>query len=158
MNINAGRVGTAGVVAVRAPSASQLEAAALRKIKHPEAAYEADALGKELAQQRAELAEMSELLGTDPEGFDRYFDQVAETGEVKQGDSVTVTVEQVPAKKTPAKKAPRKVAQKKATTRRQVEAIDVPARMQIESTPPPIVPIIPVPPAQPGSQTVQQEE
>lgn len=158
MEINVGRVGTARINAVKAPSIGQNRAAALRKVKHPDAPYEADALERELQQQRDELAEMSGLLAKDPEGFDRYFDQVAETGEVKQGDSVTVTVEQVPVKKQTRKRTTKKPAVKKATTRRQVEAIEVPARMQIESTPPAIVPIIPVPPAQPGAQTVQQEE
>lgn len=152
MEINVGRVGTARINAVKAPSIGQNRAAALRKVKHPDAPYEADALERELQQQRDELAEMSGLLAKDPEGFDRYFDQVAETGEVKQGDSVTVTVEQVPVKKTPPRKrAARKTAQKKAV------GPSTPV-MEIEASPPSIVPIIPVPPAQPGSQTVQQEE
>jgi hypothetical protein len=160
MTVNAGRVGTAKVVAVKAPTTSQLEAAALRKVRHPEAPHEAAALEEELRAQRGELTEMSRLLEEDPEGFDRYFDQVAETGEVKQGDTTIVTVEQVPAKKPTRKRAvtAKKQAAKKATTRKQVAEIEVPVRAQIEATPPAIVPVIPVPPPLPGSQTIKQEE
>lgn len=163
-NINAGRVGTSRINAVKAPTVNQNQAAAMRKVKHPEAPHEAAALEDELRMQREELAEMTRLLDQDPEQFDRYFDQVAETGEVKQGETAKVSAKQIPAKKP----APRKASSSGRKSGNPAKRAA--AKKAVAKTPPPkaleqsplapgqlsAVPIVPVPPPQPGAETIEQ--
>lgn len=140
------------VGAVKAPTHNQMSAAGLSKVKHPEAPLEAAALEESLQAQRSELAEMARLLEEDPEMYDRYFDQVAETGEIKTGGSTTVTVEQVPAKKRTARKVgpPRRKSVKARAKPKAIEA-SPPAPGQGAT-------VIPVPPPVPGSMTIRQED
>jgi hypothetical protein len=175
------------VNAVPAPTPNQLNAAALKKIKHPEAPHEAAALEDELRTQRGELAEMARLLEEDPEAYDRYFDQVAETGEMKQSVAPKITAKQVPAKKAPARKAiksgnpakrataafvqcswnvggdPASGCESRANGKDGLCAKHRRAVKELEESAPPeddsgIVPIVPVPPALPGAATIKQEE
>lgn len=134
------------VAAVKAPSTNQLNAAALSKVKHPEAPYEAARAEEELQAQRDELKEMAQLLTDDPENFDRYFDQVAETGEVKQGETTIVSVEQV----APTKPVRKQVAKKAPARKRTTKALEIET--------PSIVPIVPPPPLRPGGEVILQED
>ncbi len=143
MPMNAQRIN-----AVIAPTPNQLNAAAVRKIRHPEAPYEYAQLVDDLDSQRQALATMAELITEDPETFDRYFDQVAETGEVRQ--EIVMTVKQVPARKRPA----RKRAVKKAAARKAIE----PPKEKLAPGQTISVPIVPVPPPRPGAETVEQGE
>jgi hypothetical protein len=158
--ISAGRVGVASLGGYKAPSISDNERAALGKVRHPTAPLEVDALERELQQQRDELAEMTRLLAEEPEQFDSYFDQVAETGEVKQGKTTKVTAKQIPAKKTPARKA---IARKKPArsgnpAKKAAAKAIAPVEPQLAPGQTISVPIVPVPPQRPGAETVEQEE
>lgn len=168
------------VNAVPAPTPNQLNAAALKKIKHPEAPHEAAALEDELRTARGELAEMARLMEEDPEQFDRYFDQVAETGEMKNAPA-KVTAKQIPAKKAarsgnPAKKAaaierplcsagvggdPANGCDSRANGKDGLCTKHRRALKQLEASapsedPPTAVMIVPVPPPKPGSETIEQ--
>lgn len=172
--------------AVNAPTPNQLNAAAMRKIKHPEAPHEAAALEDELRTQRGELAEMARLLVEDPEAYDRYFDQVAETGEIKNA-APKVTAKQIeakpkkpsrsgnPAKKAAAIKRPNcswnaggdpgipgcetKANGKDGLCTKHRRAVkELEASAPPEDDPPTVIPIVPVPPARPGADTVEMEE
>lgn len=154
------------VNAIPAPTHNQLNAAALSKVKHPDAPHQAAALEDELRTHRGELAEMARLLEEDPEAYDRYFDQVAETGEIKQNVAPKVTAKQIPAKKAPAKKViarksgnpAKRAAIKKAEPHPDVRRGKVKA---IEAAPPAPgqgATVIPVPPPLPGAATIRQED
>jgi hypothetical protein len=173
--------------AVPAPTPNQLNAAALSKVKHPDAPHQAAALEDELRTARGELAEMARLLDEDPEQFDRYFDQVAETGEMKN-TAPKVTAKQIPAKKAarsgnPAKKAaaierpqcswgvggdPANGCDTKANGKDGLCTKHRRALRELEKSAPPeddlppgqsiSVPIVPVPPLKPGAETVEQED
>jgi len=151
------------ISAVIAPTSNQLNAAAVKKVKHPEAPYEYAQLDEELKAQREGLATMAELITDDPENFDRYFDQVAETGQARQ--EVTTTAKQIPAKKAPARKAitrkqPSKSGNpaKKAAAKKAAPKAIAPVEPQLAPGQTISVPIVPVPPQRPGTETVQQEE
>lgn len=144
------------ISAVIAPTANQLNAAAVKKVRHPEAPYEYAQLNDELKAQREALSTMAELITEDPETFDRYFDQVAETGEVRQ--EVVNTVKQVP-----AKKARKVIARKKAAAPKELspgETVRVLKEVEPQLAPGQTisVPIVPVPPQKPGTETIEQEE
>lgn len=146
------------VNAVPAPTHNQLNAAALSKVKHPDAPHQAAALEDELRTHRGELAEMARLLEEDPEAYDRYFDQVAETGEVKQNVAPKVTAKQIPAKKAPAKKA---IARKSGNPAKRAAVKKAAATKAIEAAPPAPgqgATVIPVPPPLPGAATIRQED
>lgn len=145
------------ISAVIAPTANQLNAAAVKKVRHPEAPYEYAQLDDELKAQREALHTMAELITEDPETFDRYFDQVAETGEVRQ--EVAVTVKQVPAKERKA--LPRKRAARSGNPAKKAAAAPkeiAPVEPQLAPGQTISVPIVPVPPQKPGTETIEQEE
>lgn len=170
--------------AVPMPTPNQLNAAALSKVKHPDAPHQAAALEDELRTARGELAEMVRLLEEDPEQYDRYFDQVAETGEVKNAAPV-VTAKQISAKKAARSGNPAKRNQQpaplvqcswnsggdpgnpgcEAFTRSKDGLCPKHRRAarELEASAPPEDPptatlIVPVPPPMPGSQTIEQED
>lgn len=151
------------ISAVIAPTANQLNAAAVKKVKHPDAPYEYAQLDDELNAQREALSNMANLITDDPENFDRYFDQVAETSELRQ--EVTQTAKQIPSKKAPARKSidSKKPARsgnpaKKAAAKKTAPKAIAPVEPQLAPGQTISVPIVPVPPQRPGTEIVQQEE